>query len=374
MKIVRICLVLCIGLWGIVFPAKAQINAQNTVLRDLMEQLADYQVSADFTGETSLSILGNGKPLIVHRDTHQAINHIGVKLFDRDLMQKYPSPLYEFIERYFLQLLLEGDDAAIGDRLRLERVKISSDVPAAGNYKKWLQAIIAQSSPQHSILITCNNNRYHISEYDNHRTIFSVYLPVRYELISGFTKVEAERAIYEGLLRHTYTEARQPSAGDYFEQPGSGLYCLNEEYYGTEEIISTSYYKKKGDTFTPVFGTDDTLKSVYNLFNVAWDKSLPVEVTQKLYGNKTLTYDVTVGRLTNYLRSTGCSIFTGIRKQVGDTVTGVVMAVNNELGYQHFLQFKIEGAVWNPSAKSKITVNMYSYIPSHNVAALLENK
>jgi hypothetical protein len=107
---------------------------------------------------------------------------------------------------------------------------------------------------------------------------------------------------------------------------------------------------------------------------VAWDKSLPVEVTQKLYGNKTLTYDVTVGRLTNYLRSTGCSIFTGIRKQVGDTVTGVVMAVNNELGYQHFLQFKIEGAVWNPSAKSKITVNMYSYIPSHNVAALLENK
>jgi hypothetical protein len=370
---IRICLMACIGLWGCLAHLEAQISAQNATLRNLMEALADYQVAEDFSGETFLPVVGNDKPLIVHRDKRGAVDHIGVKLFDRDLMQRYPSPLYEFVERYFLELLLERDEAAISDRLHLERIKISSDVPAAGNYKKWLRDIIAQCSPAHSIHITCNNNRYHICETDNQRTVFSMYLPVRYELITGFTKLEAERAVYDALLRHTYVETRQPAEGDYFPTEDGDLYCLNEEYYGTEEIISTSYYRKESGEFKPVFSAADRAKSVYNLFNVAWNSPVPVEVTQKLYGNQTLTYEVTVGRLTNYLRQAGCSLYTGIQEMEGDTVRGVVMAVNAELGYQHFMSFTLAGALGNGASPGTVKMSMYSYIPIHNVSALLES-
>jgi hypothetical protein len=373
MNILRICLFLCIGLWGWMPRLQAQINAQNATLRNLMEQLANYQIPEDFTGEKQLSLIGTDKPLIVHRNARQAIDHIGVKLFDRNLMQKYPSPLYEFLERYFLQLLLTEDETVLTDRMRLERIKLSSDVPAKGNYKKWLRDIIAQCSPDHSIRISCHNNRYHLSEDDNGRTVFSIYLPVRYELITGFTKVEAERAVYDGLLRHTYAEPRTAAESDYFATDGD-LYLLNEEYYGTEEIVSTSYYNKVEGKYVPVWGGGDVAKSVYNLFNVAWDSPLPVEVTQKMYGNQTLTYEVTVGRLTNYLRAQGCQLYTGIQKMTGQEVRGVLMAVNDELGYQHFMSFRITGPVWDDPSAGSISLSMYSYIPNHNVSALIDQK
>jgi hypothetical protein len=363
-------MLLCLGTSH--YQAQAEVVAQNTLLSNLMEQLAEHQVSTDFTGEKYLSLIGQSKPLIVQRNAQHVIEHIGVKLFDRNLMQKYPSPLYRFIERYFLELLLEKDDAAIADRLHLERIQLTSDVPASGNYKKWLQAIIAECSPEHSILITCNNNRYHVCETHNQRTVFSLYLPVRYELITGFTKPEAERAVYNAVILHPYAPVRQYADDDYFAS-ADGLYLLNDEYYGTEDIISTSYYKKEGAQFVPVFGATDAVKSVYNLFNVPWDVDLTAEVTQNLYGNKTLTYEVSVGRFTNYLRSMGCSLYTGIQKIEGDQVRGVVMAVNSSLGYQHYISFTISGPVWESPSKGQIKLKMYSYIPSHNVSVLFDD-
>jgi hypothetical protein len=58
----------------------------------------------------------------------------------------------------------------------------------------------------------------------------------------------------------------------------------------------------------------------------------------------------------------------------GQEVRGVLMAVNDELGYQHFMSFRITGPVWDDPSAGSISLSMYSYIPNHNVSALIDQK
>lgn len=336
-----------------------------------MEEISPSLIPEDFTGERQISLIGQGAPLIVERDGQGTVQHIGVKLFDRSLIQKYPSPLYAFVERYFLELLLERDDAAIVTRLHLERIKLDSDLPATGGYKAWIRRIIQSCAPHNPLTITCTHNRYMIRETEGGRTLFTLYLPVRHELITGLTKPEAEQALFHDLQTHRYADSPEPTDSDYYLVSDS-LYSLNDEYYGTEHILSTSYYRLTPAGYRPIFGKEDPAKSVYNLFNTDWDIDLPVQLTQSFYGQKTVTTQLPLGQLTHYLRATGCILYTGIRSLNAREAEGVVMAVNVELGYQHFLHFRIDGPVWEKADAGTVQLKMYSFIPIHNISVLLD--
>jgi hypothetical protein len=336
-----------------------------------MEEISPSQIPEDFAGECTISLIGQAKPLIVERDEQGTVQHVGVKLFSRDLISRYPSPLYTFVERYFLELLLERDDEAISTRLHLERVKLDSDLPATGGYKAWIRRIIQACAPSNPLTITCVNNRYMIRETEATRTIFTLYLPVRHELITGLTKPEAERALYRDLQTYSYADSTEVADTDYYLVADS-VYCLNDEYYGTEEIVSTSYYRLTPDGYRPIFGAEDPVKSVYNLFNTPQSIDLPVQLTQSFYGQQTAATQLPLSRLTHYLRAKGCTLYTGIRSINAGRAEGVVMAVNAELGYQHFLRFTVDGPVWQKPDSGTVSLKMYSFIPIHNISVLLD--
>jgi hypothetical protein len=50
------------------------------------------------------------------------------------------------------------------------------------------------------------------------------------------------------------------------------------------------------------------------------------------------------------------------------------MAVNAELGYQHFLRFTVDGPVWQKPDSGNVSLKMYSFIPIHNISVLLDTK
>lgn len=352
--------------------AQAQSSFINKHLMDVMISLEPYNVSTDFIGELYIKELSKEKPIIVQQDNRGVTSHIGVKLFDRNLIEKHPSPLYHFVERYLLELLLSKDDNAIQTRLKLERVKLSSEKYPKVPLLQGIKQLVDGFSTGHSILINCSNNRYSIVVTDDNKEILTLEIPVRHELITGQTKLEAENSIYPQLIMHRPDTLPVISESDLSTYKDS-LFVFNDEYYMAENIIANSYYRKNGASFTPIFDKDLLPESIYNLFNAYHEENHLLEVTQKMYGNKTNTFTIQLPVMMDYLRSQHCQIYSGIRKMGKDKIEGVVSAVNSELGYQHIWTFTMNADIFTQPIPQTIKVSMYSYIPIHNVSTIFGN-
>lgn len=67
-----------------------------------------------------------GKPLRIRTNDLGDISHIGYKLFNNQLMEAYgPSPVFDFMERYLLELDLPQDDKTLQQRMEVDNVAIS---------------------------------------------------------------------------------------------------------------------------------------------------------------------------------------------------------------------------------------------------------
>lgn len=349
----------------------SQVECANKLLKEMAEQLSSVKFDHQ-SKEIMLPAICKGKPIIV--ECHEGvINHIGIKFFDRAVLAKHSTPIFYFIERYFLELLLLPTENEIKTKMHMDRVHVTTDLFNMTNLRKGLEGIAEAVSQDFSVYVTCNNNRYSASCLVGNKVIAKIDFPVRYELITGNTKLEAENSIYPALLVYKASPYAAPAEVDMYAYKDS-LYCANEDYYVMEDIISTSFYQKKDKNFLPIFNSDKLEESIYNLFNTDYNWGVDVEVTQNLYGGKKLSYILPLEKLTNFLRHSGCLMYTGIRKYDKTTIEGVAMAVNMELGYQHMISFSFEKGLFDEPTKYKVKVKMYSYIPIHNVASLFGEK
>ena len=152
------------------------------------------------------------------------------------------------------------------------------------------------------------------------------------------------------------------------------LFCANEDYYLAETIVSTAFYKKEQDEFLPVFSSSMMMESVYNLFNSSYDWGVNVEITQNLYGGKKISYILPLKKLIDFCTDQHCIVYSGVQKVEKTESTGVLMAVNMELGYQHLMQFSLPKDLLNAPKDHEVKIKMYSYIPIHNVSSLFDEK
>ena len=348
----------------------AQVKCANKVLAEIVEKLPDIRLDEGFTGEVMIPTVSDSKPVIVERNNDGVINHIGIKFFDRDIIQKHPSRIYSFIERYFLELLLLPTQDEIAMKLKMEHVNISSEIVSIDAIKKGIQDIVGVIPNSFSVYITCNNNQYTASCINDNKLYAKIKFPVRYELITGLSKLEAENSVYGDLLMHTKKDYKPLTDADMSEYKDN-MFCANEDYYVTEDIISNSYYNKVNGSYVPIHSSEYLEESVYSLFNTGFDWGIVVDVEQNMYGDKKKSFSLPLSHLTQFIMDNGCTLYTGIRKFDKTIIEGFVMGVNMELGYQHIMMFSFNKDLLNDSKNHKVKIKMYSYVPIHNVSSIL---
>lgn len=344
-----------------------QVKCSNKLLSELLDQLPALQGSS--THEMLVTDISKSKPIIVERNKDGVVSHIGIKFFDRSFIQKFPSPVYHFVERYFLELLLLPSVEEMERKMRMEHVTITSEVISLEDLKAGLQKIVADVPRDFSVYITSNNNYYSASCLDGNKLLARIRFPVRYELISGYTKLEAESSVYPELLSQLLMDLK-PLPPSYMTPYKDDMFCTNEDYYVTEDIISNTYYKKVEDDYVPVFSTEALKESVHNLFNSGYDWGAVAEVEQDMYGGKKNTFEVPLAKLVCFLLNKDCNIYSGIRKYDKKMIDGIMMAVNTELGYQHIVMFSLNKDILDNPTMHKVKVKMYSYVPIHNISSL----
>ena len=254
----------------------SQVKTSNRLLQDIVAQLPDLRLDEGATGDFNVPSISS-RPIVVDRDRQGTIVHVGVKLFNRDIMAKNYSPLYHFVERYLLELLLLPGHEQIATRLKMERVHISSEMYKMNSYKEGIKQVISSFTPDCSIHIIYGNNRYSISCITQKRVLLKMTFPGRHELITGFTKLEAENSFYLSLLSHRIKSIPVPTMSDvsFYKE---NRYMYNEDTYMVDNFVSTSYYKAERGKLVPLFSKNELPESIYNLFNALHDWGVNVEI------------------------------------------------------------------------------------------------
>ena len=366
--IILICMFTCLpDIWG------DNGKCENRKIEEIIELMGKNHLDVEAAGEYSLGSVCPGKNLILAADAKGTINHVGIKLFDRRIIADYPSPVYLFVERYLLWVLLMKDEPAIKERLKEDRVLFRFGMKLNDKIYLNLKQSLREIKQDQSFIITTDNSKYAVTWLEEQRPILSISFPIQYELIWGMNKKEAEGQFQDGLKAFLSKERNLPVEALPTEMSLIRDNCYRSEgdFYGLEDITSYRYYTKRADhTYSLIYDRVNPVESVANLFTAYPDSMIKIEITQRMYGGKRELFTVPLTDFISFCRENGCEIFVGIERQDENSMAGTAIMVNRSLGYNHILYFNVDMRIWDNPGSYPVTAQLYAFVPMHNVSSL----
>lgn len=312
----------------------------------------------------------------VTTDSLGRIDHIGWEIFPEHIRQENPSPVYRFVERYLLELYVQRELPAPRQRLREDKVTLRfpghEDEPLTANIERRLPRFDAETS----LLVLTDNNSYSVSVYRHGEQQFFMRFPIRYELLWGMNKKEAEGNLYPDLLlfKAPAPSPCQPLPAEetaMLEPMEEGCYRLPGDIYWIEDMNSTlTYVRTSEGEYRPVCDSRLPEASARNLFLLDCGKGVNASVKQRLYNRRTLEFETSLHRLLSFCRAEGCRPYVGIETVSQTEVTGTVVLHNPSYGYCHQLFFRLPLSLLSTPANGLLQLELYAYVPTHNIENL----
>ena len=188
-------------------------------------------------------------PIHIKTNPLGEISHLGYSLFGADIRQKNPPVAYDFIERYFLELDLDGND--VKRQLRLKK----DGVVCAGNPI----SLISGKSKMESITINNEVNHKYIIELQRGDSHLAMAFNADYQLILGADDIELEEILAKKIRmiasEHNYT-------GDFkliFDRYG---YVKDTIAFSRQDIIKLIEEETEDHSFQSKTETEDVLFAI----------------------------------------------------------------------------------------------------------------
>lgn len=342
------------------------VYAQNVGITYSTNRLKGMAEQLDLSGIERLSpgayhsYTFQSHPVAVRVNQWKEVEHIGFWLFTNDNIRwQNPSPVYDFLERYFLELRLpSGSNPAA--RLFVDKVYINGDIDAIFSFDG---TETFQENYIHSKL-------YEISWTRMGKELLSVSFDMDYQLLSGCNMLELEDNLLRDIQRY---ETEGEKAGTY--QPVKNNFDTSDNYftdrgdsYLTDLIRNDLYYVKKGDGYVLIHDSLKTNQSIANMM-LSPDASgnFDLNLTFDKYGYKEAKTRIKLKQWIGYCLSEGCTAYFGVKSKDGESLKGTVFMVNKKRGYNHILSIDVPFRIIGKQ-KGGIDARLYAYIPMHNVS------
>ena len=342
-------------------------------LRQLAEQLPISEIPFSDTIVACPQLIEGKSVVLLYNDKHQ-VCHLGLSLFSEATKQILDVNICNFLERFFLELLLQKDAASVERKLQEYNIVMYVDGQkiVAKNAATFQRALKQMEMPVNFSLRQKGNQAEAVWKFSSHA--LSVTFPLYRELIDGMDKVESDDELFHQLqvavLNHV-SVTDEPVSGSGLVADGNGLYVDKGEVFLIPALTANKYYVKKGKEYVPVFQKQYPEYSLNNLFlTYANGEGKILQITHRKYGY--FTPEISIPLL-NFLMcfkkdfTTVCH--TGMNKQ-GKLET-VVVFNHKKLNYLHLL--RVETDEKQLFAKSPVfKADFYSNIPQHSIKSLLQ--
>lgn len=336
----RLILYIIIGM--VVLTASAQTQFRTSELKRLVTTL---NVAVAALPEGYSHPVANGLLLTTHVK-EQTLDHIGLQLFSDELRVAGNSPVFDFLERYFLQLKYPPVVKTASNMIRDDQFRF-----LIGN-----MATIDQLHTTDDFAFSNDNNRYTATWSRQGRVLLSVSFPVEYELISGENKIEAEDNLLSDIKSTVITRvADSPTQADSYI---NGCFS-NRLYFNKGSLIVSGLHP--AETSANIMLSTNT-KGRYD-----------IRMTQISYGFQKKMFQVPLRQWIAFCKNSGCQLYFGIENISSQgEVSAVVIAVNQAENYNHVLTVSIPSQVI-VQHQGTIEARLYPYIPTHNVLNMFAN-
>ena len=289
------------------------------------------------------------------KNSFQEVEHLGLLLFPQQIRNLKPSPVYDFLERYLLELNIAKDEER--ERLLMQySVTFATGTPATA-----LTIDTTFTYTEHEL----EYHRYMASWEQNGKAVLQIIFPKNWQLLSGCAIPELEDNMEKKLQRHIVLPLPPlPVEGKWMVTP-----LLNNKLY-----VSSSTPLKKGrkngeeKARNYVFSGKEIAHSVANLM-LADDMNHSVQLHLLVNRHNFVTDTMTVSLITflNFCRSVeGCTPFFGIKQRKEHHTEGLLVLANKQAGFVHTLAVDIDDAILT-EGKGSVTGKLMPYIPIYNI-------
>lgn len=284
------------------------------------------------------------------------------QVFHDEIRKANPSPVYDFIERYFAELETYKDVELLRLRLKDDKVEI---------LEGSLTAIRAITPETPFSMNRMEDSFYQISWLDGVKPLLTLRFPVNYELLLGMPKVDIEKKMKDFI--NAATESALPSNDTEveYELMDDGCYKTKPALFYQLAVFNDARYFSKTDTvYSPIFDESHNWYSAANLFhNMVAPADRRIYVEQNLYGGEKTTYTVSLSNWLNYCAANSLHIYFCIEEEREDGLKALLVAQSNEMNYNHMMQIIIpDNFIEKQNCIIKATLN--AFIPTQNVKDL----
>lgn len=349
------------------------LAAQNSYRTDLLAHMASSMQITDRLNTLKDGMywrwgMFKGNPVTVIVKNNQ-IEHIGYALFTPGQRETFSSPVYDFLERYSLEIDLP---------LKREKTvakQIAEDGISFGK-GTFSSLRILLNDTTCNINIINNDGKHYIVCLSKKDSVFcNVQFPISYDLLRGSAMLENERRIGQEIARSSLTGRKKTvvSRNELLPTWQSNYFILPGESYYTDELNTNRYYEQdeNGD-FRPVYRAKYPLESIANLLTgCEIDNQYMIDIHLKKYGNKEETISVPLDRWINFCLNNGCKPYFGVISYDGNFAVCEVIMRNVAYGYNHVMKVTFDVSQLE-TRKGIIQARLNSYIPSSRIKYLFD--
>ena len=340
----------------------AQARYATTMLQEIGEMLERRGCQLSSPGTFPMSSGTSFGFYELRIDDEGKISHLGIPILNREMAVEHPSPVYDFVERYLLQLSL----LPVNERARyLKDDKVTLD---------FSKAIKINRSTSFSM--TTDEKGFSLVWGDGKQEICRMNFPKDVQLIYGKNKIEIERDFLKGLNllpeNMEMSHMENPTDETVSLSSDSAYYIHKGNNYILKEINSDTYFvRDEKSRLIPLYDMKYPSETISNLFNSLLKGKFVLNITQRMYGKGMSQYAVSHEKLYAYCVRTGCQPYVGIEAMDENSVKAVVVYENDLYGYNHLLYVDVDLKVLQ-AGKGLIAAEIYCYIPTYNLKSLFQ--
>ncbi len=303
----------------------------------------------------------SGRPLRVRTNSFGDISHIGYRLFSPQLIEAYgASPIFDFIERYLLELDLRLDGRTPAARMDIDKV-----VCAAGDI-----GMLHSMATDASFSIESITRRMYRLKWTKGSQTLSLTIPADYQLMTGADAIELENIFERDLQRlipisgddviNDWRNAKVARSGD--------MLIVDGGTFMSEMIRGDIYLTERHGRRSLVTDASKARQSVANIMLTGiYNRTIPLDLTIDRYGYKSSKATVTVQQFVDYCLAEGCRLYFGIKTHDKERLTGTLFALNEKMAYNHVLSIDFPTSILKGSDNATVKGTAYVYIPLQNV-------
>lgn len=344
--------------------AQAIITGSETIKRMYADAEA-RNIHIDNAGVINLGGVCSGKEFHICKEGN-IIRNIGITLFPSEMDKSFATPVYEFIERYFLALLLKKNKREQEYLLKEDFVMLSV------NGKEYIKTDYSLSSLLQAINpatpFTLNSEEHHFNAVwliHDGKDELKLSFPKQYDLILGMDKKELVLSLLKDLEQFNYTLPYE-EFNPYFFQVDTirNIYVETGGNYILPSVVSGKFLHRRGINYTYIYNERMGEESLRNLFSNADEMKQKNRIKLTVKGYKLSdTFDYTIDNLCAYMKAHACTAYIGMEEISEKEYKGTVFYINRDLMYKHLLHFHfpVEAFKKTRCSDCRHIVSLHSY-------------